>query len=355
VFHRIVRRAAGAAALLVLAAVAAVAAPSAGAIVGNCTPGSTWGTVDATAATQVVDLVNQHRASLGLAKLSVSPTLQNAAVWKSRHMAYYDYMQHDDPAPPLARTAADRLAACGYPIGSVGWGENIAYGYATPQAVLTAWLNSPGHRANIENASFRAIGVGVARAANGYLYWTQDFGTLVDSGSTTPTAPAPTVTFTSGPASSTTSTAATFAWTATNAPTSVTCSLDGGAAVACSSPRSYSGLAAGSHRLTVRAANAAGATSATYAWSVVASTSSTPLAVSFSTRPYAWSSSRTATFGWTVSGTPTSTTCSLDLAPATSCSSPTSLGNLTSGYHRFTVRVANAASSASATYTWYVF
>ena len=62
----------------------------------------------------------------------------------------------------------------------MGWGENIAYGYASPDAVMAGWLNSPGHRANIENASFRAIGIGVVRASNGTYYWTQNFGTLAD-------------------------------------------------------------------------------------------------------------------------------------------------------------------------------
>ena len=56
---------------------------------------------------------------------------------------------------------------------------------------MTGWLNSPGHRANIENASYRAIGIGVARSSNGSYYWTQDFGTLADGGSTSPPPPPP--------------------------------------------------------------------------------------------------------------------------------------------------------------------
>src|SRR5690348_3311528 len=204
--------------VLLGAAVAAVgvlgAATPARAAVGNCTPDAAWGVADATLASQVVALVNQHRQALGLATLGVSPTLTASADWKSLHMGYYGYLQHDDPAPPVARTVSDRLAACAYPIGTVGWGENIAYGYATPQAVMTAWLNSSGHRANIENPSYRAIGVGVARGLNGLYYWTQDFGTLLDSATTppVPTVTAPTVALTSGPPLSTSSTSASFAW-----------------------------------------------------------------------------------------------------------------------------------------------
>ena len=154
-------------ALLAVIAAVIVAAPTgvpgsadtARAVVGDCTAGADWGSLRNDLATQVVQLVNQHRASLGLSQLMVTTPLTNAAVWKSRHMAYYRYMQHDDPAPPVARSVRDRLLACGYPATTTGWGENIAYGYSTAAAVMQGWLNSPGHRANIERASYRAIPV----------------------------------------------------------------------------------------------------------------------------------------------------------------------------------------------------
>ena len=149
--------------------------------VGDCTAESTWGTPRPDLAGHVVDLVNAHRRALGLRALNVSPTLSRAAVWKARHMARFRYMGHDDPAPPVARSAAQRIAACGY--AGAGWGENIAYGYPTPAAVVQAWLNSPGHRANIENGSFSATGVGAA-SGNGLVFWAQDFGTSDDSGPT---------------------------------------------------------------------------------------------------------------------------------------------------------------------------
>ncbi len=158
---------------------------SANAVVGNCTPGSDWGTLRQDLAVRVVELVNQHRAARGLSQLTVTTPLTNAAIWKSRHMARYVYMAHADPAPPVARSVGDRLLACGYPASSAGWGENIAYGYTSADAVMQGWLNSPGHRANIENPSYRAIGVGAAAASTGRLYWTQEFGTST-SGSTPP-------------------------------------------------------------------------------------------------------------------------------------------------------------------------
>src|SRR3954464_5232292 len=181
------------------------------AAVGDCTPGSNWGTLNASYADQVLTLVNQHRTAMGLNALSSNSVLTAAAQWKALHMAYYGYMQHDDPAPPVARTWFDRVVACGYS----GYGstrENIAYGYQTPQDVMTGWLNSPGHRANIESTSYNSIGIAAARGANGYWYWTQDFGSIVDggggSGGGGGGVTVPTVTLSSTPSATTTATTA---------------------------------------------------------------------------------------------------------------------------------------------------
>lgn len=181
---------------LVLAALLALAASGAGrqgaataAGVGDCAPGTGWGTVRGDLAAQVVGLVNQHRAGLGLGGLAESATLRAAAVWKAQHMAFHGYFSHDDPAPPVGRSVWQRLAACGY---TAGGGENIAYGYPSASAVVQGWLRSPGHKANIERSSFRATGVGVATAANGTVYWVQTFGSVADSGSLPPAPPPPT-------------------------------------------------------------------------------------------------------------------------------------------------------------------
>jgi uncharacterized protein YkwD len=159
----------------------------AAAAAGDCTPGSDWGTPRDDFAAQTVSLVNSHRASLGLRPLVVSSALQASAVWKARHMAKYGYMAHNDPAPPVARSTGERMAACGV---SGGWGENIAAGYATPAAVVNGWLNSAGHRGNIENASYVAIGTGAAASASGQIYWAHTFSSS-GAGSPAPPPPAP--------------------------------------------------------------------------------------------------------------------------------------------------------------------
>jgi uncharacterized protein YkwD len=163
------------AALLSAAAVAGT--PAAATAAGNCVPAPGWPANRADLAAQVVTLVNAHRVQLGLVPLVLSPTLTATAEWKARNMAAYGYMDHDDPAPD-ARTANERVTACGYP--AAAWAENIASGYATAQAVVDGWLASPQHRANIERPDYRATGVGAAGAPT---YWTQSFGAVADAGS----------------------------------------------------------------------------------------------------------------------------------------------------------------------------
>ena len=67
-----------------------------------------------------------------------------------------------------------RLRAEGYQFSTAG--ENIAMGQPTPEAVVQAWMKSPGHRANIQKTGFREVGFGVA-SADGREYWCADFGT----------------------------------------------------------------------------------------------------------------------------------------------------------------------------------
>lgn len=161
--------------LALLAALVLLAGqPAAAAVVGDCAPATSWPQSQPDLAAEVVQLVNAHRASRGLAPLTVTASLTRSADWKARHMAAFRYFAHNDQAPPAARTVGQRLAACGY--GGGTYGENLAYGLRTAQAVVSAWLRSSGHRANIESRAFATIGVGVATAANGTVYWAQNFG-----------------------------------------------------------------------------------------------------------------------------------------------------------------------------------
>jgi uncharacterized protein YkwD len=127
---------------------------------------------NAAAEAEVVRLVNVERQQAGCDPLTSDDRLQAAARAHSADMAARNYFSHTTPE---GVDFATRITAAGY--AWRGAGENIAKGYRTPEAVMTGWMNSAGHKANILNCSFRDLGVGVAADAGGTLLWTQDFGT----------------------------------------------------------------------------------------------------------------------------------------------------------------------------------
>ncbi|MFG2967679.1 MULTISPECIES: CAP domain-containing protein [unclassified Streptomyces] len=118
---------------------------------------------------EVLKLVNDERAKVGCSALSANSSLTKLAEAFSDDMAARDFFDHTDPD---GKTPWDRAAAAG--ISNLG-GENIARGQATAQAVMDAWMNSEGHRANILNCDFKTLGVGVHFGSGG-PWWTQDFG-----------------------------------------------------------------------------------------------------------------------------------------------------------------------------------
>jgi uncharacterized protein YkwD len=120
---------------------------------------------------QVVTLTNAERLANGCGALRVDDRLVVAARLHSSDMVKQNFFSH------TGSNGGDFVAheiAAGYTVGASA--ENIAWGYRTPQEVVTGWMNSPGHRANILNCTSIAVGVGLALAVDGTPYWTQDFG-----------------------------------------------------------------------------------------------------------------------------------------------------------------------------------
>lgn len=118
---------------------------------------------------EVLKLVNEERAKVGCSAVSANSALSDLAQSFSEDMDARDFFDHTDPS---GLSPWDRAAKAG--ITSLG-GENIARGQATAAAVMEAWMNSPGHRANILNCDFKTLGVG-AHFGSGGPWWTQDFG-----------------------------------------------------------------------------------------------------------------------------------------------------------------------------------
>lgn len=116
---------------------------------------------------EVIRLVNVQRTQNGLKPLSENWELSRVARYKSQDMADNRYFSHTSPT---YGSPFQMMRAFGLSYHTAG--ENIAYGQRTPQAVVEAWMNSSGHRANILNPSFTQIGVGYV--AGGH-YWTQMF------------------------------------------------------------------------------------------------------------------------------------------------------------------------------------
>jgi uncharacterized YkwD family protein/spore coat assembly protein SafA len=116
---------------------------------------------------EVIRLVNEIRVQNGLGRLTYDWELGRVARYKSQDMHDNRYFSHTSP---VYGTPFQMIRSFGISYRSAG--ENIAHGQTSPQAVVNAWMNSSGHRANILNASFTQIGVGYV--ADGH-YWTQMF------------------------------------------------------------------------------------------------------------------------------------------------------------------------------------
>ena len=119
-------------------------------------------------AVQVANLVNQERAKVGLAPVELRTDLTSAAQIRAQETV--TSFSHTRPNGTSFYTVLSEQQ-----ISYRGAGENIAWGQRTAEAVMTAWMNSEGHRANILNPSFQYIGVGYYTNAQGTPYWAQLF------------------------------------------------------------------------------------------------------------------------------------------------------------------------------------
>ncbi|WP_151734542.1 CAP domain-containing protein [Paenibacillus tengchongensis] len=114
---------------------------------------------------QVVALVNKERASAGLSPVTALDSLNKVAAAKATDMRVNNYFSHTSPT---YGSPFDMMKSFGITYRAAG--ENIAMGQKTPEAVMTAWMNSAGHRANILNVNYNYIGVGYDNN-----YWVQEF------------------------------------------------------------------------------------------------------------------------------------------------------------------------------------
>ncbi|HMJ10928.1 MAG TPA: CAP domain-containing protein [Polyangiaceae bacterium] len=117
-------------------------------------------------ACSVIAVVNSERADQGVPELRFDPALTRAAQAHAADMVARNYFSHDSPE---GSDFSDRAAAADYQ--GFATGENIAQGQRSVQEVMTAWMNSAGHRRNILSTGSNEIGVGIEQRT-----WVQVFG-----------------------------------------------------------------------------------------------------------------------------------------------------------------------------------
>jgi uncharacterized protein YkwD len=131
-------------------------------------------------AEDVVQLINQERRAAGLYPFKVNPILTTIAEQHSvvlRDQGCFDHQCSGEPS------SAQRACNAGYR--PYGWGEcyigeTIAGGYSNPDSVVSAWMQSPGHRDILMHGKLREIGVGYVSGGYYGHYWTADFGSQPD-------------------------------------------------------------------------------------------------------------------------------------------------------------------------------
>lgn len=117
---------------------------------------------------EVLRLINIERQKEGLSALTTSSSLTDAA--NKRAIEIKELFSHTRPDGSSCFSVLDE-----FNVNYRSAGENIAYGQKTPKAVVEAWMNSSGHRANIMSSKFGKVGIGCYVGSNGTLYWTQLF------------------------------------------------------------------------------------------------------------------------------------------------------------------------------------
>ncbi|QHT59985.1 SCP-like extracellular [Paenibacillus lycopersici] len=121
-------------------------------------------------ANQILAKVNAERAKAGVQALTLNAALNKVAQAKSADMRDKGYFDHQSPT---YGSPFDMMKSFGVNYSYAG--ENIAAGQQSVDAVMTAWMNSPGHRQNILSANYTQLGVGYAQGGSMSPYWTQEF------------------------------------------------------------------------------------------------------------------------------------------------------------------------------------
>jgi uncharacterized protein YkwD len=131
---------------------------------------------------RVIELVNAERQRVGAPPLVANGALTRAAQSYAGVLADGTCFAHN-----CGSSLVQRIDQAGY-TNWTGAGETIALGQSTPEAVMSAWMGSAGHRGNILNATYKEIGVGLTIRSSQQIVWVQDFGASRNPVASTPAA-----------------------------------------------------------------------------------------------------------------------------------------------------------------------
>lgn len=137
---------------------------------GDPTPSVSTGADQSSEAQAVLELVNAERSKQGLKELTLSKELTSIANTKAEDMAENNYFSHTSPTYGSPFQMLQKFG-----VSYTAAGENIAAGQQTAEAVMTDWMNSSGHRANILNKNYTQLGVGYVEGGTYGTEWVQLF------------------------------------------------------------------------------------------------------------------------------------------------------------------------------------
>ncbi len=240
--------------------------------------------------------------------------------------------------------------------------SDLGNGYSASNNTRCAGSGFPSQGVTIDcNPGFASAAAGDYREANGRgITWTladQHFGPGT-GGDTTPPPPPPDdttppdTTISAAPSDPTTSTTAQFSFTSSESGSTFECKLDAAAYAACTSPRSYSGLGAGSHTFSVRAKDAAGntdATPATKTWTINGTSDTTAPDTAITAGPSGPTNDTTPTFSFNATEAGSTFACRVDSGSWATCTSPWTTSALASGSHSIGVRATDPAGNTDST------
>lgn len=116
---------------------------------------------------EILNLVNQHRTSLGLSQLEQLNIISNVAETHTSYMIENDKVSHDNFSQRVTLLTNNAAAK--------NVGENVAYGFNSAQGVVSGWLNSDSHRDIKENPDYSHFGIAIEKNTSGRNYFTQIF------------------------------------------------------------------------------------------------------------------------------------------------------------------------------------